>query len=42
MATLSEESNDPSGATPPIEPFFYLLSTVLLLSMVPTVTKYVF
>ncbi len=42
MATLPEESNGPSGATPPIEPFFYLLSAVLLLSTVPTVTKYVF
>jgi drug/metabolite transporter (DMT)-like permease len=42
MATLPEESNGPSGTTPPIEPFFYLLSAVLLLSTVPTVTKYVF
>jgi hypothetical protein len=39
MATLPEESNGPSGATLPIEPFFYLLSAVLLLSTVPTVTN---
>ena len=42
MATLPEESNGPSEAPPPIEPFFCLLSAVLLLSTVPTITKYVF
>lgn len=42
MATFPEESNGPSGETPSIEPCIYLFSTVLLLSTVPTVTKYVF
>lgn len=42
MAMPPEESNSPSGAAPHIEPFICLLSAVLLLSTVPTLTKYVF
>ena len=42
MATLPGESDGLSEATPSIDPVFYLLSAVLLLGMVPTVTKYVF
>ena len=42
MATLPDESNGPLDATPSIDPYFYLLSAVLLLGIVPTITKYVF
>lgn len=42
MATPSEEPNNPSGETTPLQPLFYLFSAILLLSTVPTVTKYVF
>jgi drug/metabolite transporter (DMT)-like permease len=42
MATLPDESSGLSGEASTIEPFFCLLSAVLLLSTVPTVTKYVF
>ena len=42
MATVSEESSGSSEEAPALQPFLYLLSAVLLLSTVPTVTKYVF
>ena len=42
MATLSEEPNGPPGAPSSIKGFLYLFIVVLLLSTVPTVTKYVF
>lgn len=42
MTTRSEESNGSSEEVRPLQPLFYLLSAVLLLSTVPTVTKYVF
>lgn len=42
MAMPHKESNSPPGATPHLEPFVCLFSAVLLLSTVPTLTKYVF
>lgn len=42
MATCSGEASGSSGESPSLQPFVYLLSAVLLLSTVPTVTKFVF
>jgi drug/metabolite transporter (DMT)-like permease len=42
MSTLPDEPNGLAEATPPIESFVYLFSAILLLSTMPTMTKYVF
>jgi drug/metabolite transporter (DMT)-like permease len=42
MSTLPEGQNCASNDTPQVQPFLYLAGVVILLSTVPTVTKFVF